>query len=179
MNCHKLFSITLLFFTLLPLWAQPAGESIHHNPWELMIYRPHNNGDLNEVRCWLKITDMDDNDVTYSAVKATYEWIDNPDLVNNYRSTYYLSGGMTMHLNIKPGKYKISVYTPAEKQNMFKCENKNTWESNTFFYNTDNPTKVIFVTPTANDNGFYNGGWWIDYKAPKYVKKRALPHITE
>ena len=38
------------------------------------------------------------------------------------------------------------------------------WESNVFEYNTENPTKVIFVTPTRNDNGFYNGGWIIDYK---------------
>ncbi|WP_177206240.1 hypothetical protein [Treponema bryantii] len=39
---------------------------------------------------------------------------------------------------------------------------------NSFFeYNTENPTKVIFVTPTRNDNGFYNGGWIIDYKSAR------------
>lgn len=175
----KLIFFILLSVFLFPILAEPKQEPLHHNPWELLIYRPQNNGDLNTVRCWIKITDMDDNDVTYTDVKATYEWVDIPDVVNYYKNTYFLSGGMTMHLNIKPGKYKISVYTPPEKQDCFECSNKGTWLSNTFFYDTDNPAKVIFVTPTANDNGFYDGGWWIDYKAPKYVKKRALPHINK
>ena len=42
--------------------------------------------------------------------------------------------------------------------------------SNTFYYDTNNPTKVIFVMPTADENGFYDGGWYIDYKAPKFFK---------
>lgn len=174
----KILILFLTCFLLFPAFSDNS-DLIKHNPWELMIYRPQNNGELNTVRCWIRITDMEDNDVTYTAVKATYEWVDIPDVINYYKSTYYLSGGMSMHLNIKPGKYKISVYTPPEKQNFFPCENKETWESNVFYYDTENPTKVIFVTPTSNTNGFYNGGWWIDYKAPKYVKKRALPHITE
>ena len=89
-----------------------------------------------------------------------------------------------MHLKLTKGRYKISLYTPVNQQN--NCvypesgEEARTalqsgvveysqtkafqWESNIFEYNTENPTKVIFVTPTRNDNGFYNGGWVIDYK---------------
>ena len=91
---------------------------------------------------------------------------------------------MAMHLKLKKGRYKISLYTPVDQQNNFvypeSGEEARTalqsgvveysqpqtfqWESNVFEYNTENPTKVIFVTPTRNDNGFYNGGWVIDYK---------------
>ena len=108
--------ILILFLTCFLLFSAFSDNSdlIKHNPWELMIYRPQNNGELNTVRCWIRITDMEDNDVTYTAVKATYEWVDIPDVINYYKSTYYLSGGMSMHFNIKPGKYKIRVYTPPE-----------------------------------------------------------------
>ena len=44
-------------------------------------------------------------------------------------------------------------------------------QSTTFEYNsTENPAKVIFVSPTANENGFYDGGWHIDHKAPKFFR---------
>lgn len=185
----KIFVILFLFFTqfffsLLLFSSQITSQDVTFPSWELIIYRPQNNGDINDVRCYLRVLDMEDNDVTYSAIKATYEWIDIPDIANYYRGKYYLSGGMAMHLNLKKGKYKISFYTPSDKTNLFELpeDKKNQafqWESNTFYYNTENPTKVIFLTPTANTNGFYDGGWWIDYKAPKYVKKRALPHINE
>ena len=75
-----------------------------------------------------------------------------------------------MYLLLQPGKYKISVYTPKDQQYLAKIENKNEWTSNVFEYDTENPAKVLFVSPTANDNGFYNGGWHIDFKAPKYFK---------
>ena len=76
------------------------------------------------------------------------------------------------HLNIKPGKYNISVYSEPKDYEFveFNFDNKGNWESNILYYNTDNPTKVIFIYPTANDNGFYNGGWVIDYYAPEYYK---------
>ena len=112
-------------------------------------------------------------DVTYTKLKATYEWVSIPDVANPYQNIYYLDGGMAMHINIKSGKYKIQVYTPFEKQNGVKCSGNNdktTWTSNIFEYDTANPAKVIFVCPTANDNGFYDGGWYIDYKAPKWFK---------
>lgn len=126
---------------------------------------------MNEVRCYIRIEDAETGeDVTYTKIKATYEWVSIPDVANPYQNIYYLDGGMAMHLNIQPGKYKIQVYTPWEKQNGVQCANKGTWESNVFEYDTSNPAKVIFVCPTANDNGFYNGGWYIDYKAPKWFK---------
>ena len=107
-------------------------------------------------------------DVTYSACTATYEWMSTPDIIRNYKKKYYLSGGMAMHLKLKKGRYKISLYTPADQQNNFtyaEIEAKPfQWESNVFEYNTENPAKVIFVTPTRNDNGFYNVGWIIDYR---------------
>ena len=75
-----------------------------------------------------------------------------------------------MHCLLKPGKYNITVCTPKDKTYPVVTSNKEDWTSNVFYYDTDNPTNVIFVIPTANENGFYNGGWYIDYKAPKYFK---------
>lgn len=78
-----------------------------------------------------------------------------------------------MHLLLKKGRYKISFCTPKEKifaqglsQKLFEKD----WSSNIFLYDTENPAKVIFVSPTANENGFYNGSWHIDHKAPEFFK---------
>lgn len=171
--------------------SQSQLEPLKHDPWSLIIYRPENTSGLNEVRCWLKLEDVETGeDVTYTKAKAKYEWIPNtiiikkkrPDLLKNffkpnrlstlydYRKTYYLSGGMAMHLNLKKGKYKISVYTPKDHHAFFECSNKDDWISNEFYYDTDNPTNVIFVSPTANENGFYNGGWVITHKEADFYK---------
>ena len=142
----------------------PAG----HDKQSLIIYRPDNIGVLNDIRCFLRLEDENGNDVTYTKCTATYEWMSTPDIIRNYKHTYFLSGGMAMHLKLKKGRYKISLYTPKDQQNNFTYAEADAkpfqWESNVFEYNTENPTKVIFVTPTRNDNGFYNGGWIIDYK---------------
>ncbi|MBP5603139.1 MAG: hypothetical protein J6X78_10490 [Treponema sp.] len=170
----KLFIFVSLIFTQV-LCAQNNSTSIKHNPWELIIYRPENNGDLNYVRCWIKLEDAETGeDVTYTKGKATYEWASIPNVVNNYQRTYYLDGGMAAHFNLKSGKYNITVYTPKDKTEYFTsqnpCSNDDDWISNTFYYDTNNPTKVIFVVPTADENGFYDGGWYIDYKAPQFFK---------
>lgn len=160
----------------------PAG----HDKTQLIIYRPQNSEIINEIRCFLRIEDEDGKDITYdtSKINATYEWTNsNPDVIFKYKKTYWLSGGCAMHLNLKKGKYKISFYTPINKQNNWTYPKSDTkpfqWESNVFEYNTENPIKVIFLVPTANDNGFYNGGWYIDYKAPVYLKQQALPKRQE
>lgn len=149
-------------------------DAIKHNPWSLIIYRPDNSAQINEIRCFLTIKDaLTGEDVTYKKAKANYAWISEPKRAFEYQKSYFLSGGMAMHLLLKPGKYAITVKTPVKEQLGFKISEKNEakdWESNTFYYNTENPLKVIFVSPTANENGFYNGGWWIDYKAPQYWK---------
>ena len=143
----------------------PAG----HDKTSLIIYRPENVGILNDIRCFLRLEDEEGNDITYTAATATYEWVSIPNRANNYKKKYYISGGMAMHLKLKKGRYKISLFTPVDQQNNFTYPQVETkpfqWESNIFEYNTENPTKVIFVTPTRNDNGFYNGGWVIDYKS--------------
>lgn len=160
----------------------PAG----HDKTQLIIYRPQNSEIINEIRCFLRIEDEDGKDITYdtSKINATYEWTNsNPDVIFKYKKTYWLSGGCAMHLKLKKGKYKISFYTPIDKQNNWTYPKSDTkafqWESNVFEYNTENPLKVIFLVPTANDNGFYNGGWYIDYKAPVYLKQQALPKRQE
>ena len=151
------------------LYAEP--ERVGPDPWSLIIYRPENNGDMNTVRCWLKLEDAETGeDVTYTKAKATYEWVSIPNVKNKYSKAYFLSGGMAMHLILAPGKYKISVCTPKDRTDFFECENTGDWQSNVFEYDTANPTNVIFVVPTANENGFYNGGWHIDYRAPKFYK---------
>ena len=143
----------------------PAG----HDKTSLIIYRPDNVGVLNDIRCFLRLEDENGNDVTYTACTATYEWMSTPDIIRKYKHTYFLSGGMAMHLKLKKGRYKISLYTPTDQQNNFTYAEADAkpfqWESNVFEYNTENPTKVIFVTPTRNDNGFYNGGWSIDFRS--------------
>ncbi|MBQ0051927.1 MAG: hypothetical protein KBT11_07675, partial [Treponema sp.] len=173
------------------------AQELHPDPWSLIIYRPENSQGMNDVRCWLKLEDAKTGeDVTYTNAKARYEWVANTKNIEkkdprslaaifvpskttvlyNYRKTYFLSGGMAMHLNIKPGKYRISVQTPKDKTNGFPCKNNGDWNSNIFEYDTKNPAKVIFVSPTSNDNGFYNGGWHINYKAPGFYKfTKPLP----
>lgn len=161
-----LFSL-LLIFSLF----SAAGElaPIKQNPWELIIYRPENKTDFNYVRCYLRIEDENGNDVSKSKVSASYEWATIPNVANKYKNILYLDGGMAMHLHLQAGKYRFSVFTPTDKQN-FPCKNKDQWESNVFEYDTENPAKVIFVTPVMNDNGFFRGEWWIDYRTPKFFK---------
>ena len=193
---HFIFLLSLIFSTML--YSQPIPGSYYdfidatkalpagHDKTSLIIYRPDNVGVLNDIRCFLRIEDETGKDITYdsSRITATYEWMSTPDIIRKYKHTYFLSGGMAMHLKLKKGRYKISLYTPVDQQNNFvypeSGEEARTalqsgvveysqpqafqWESNIFEYNTENPTKVIFVTPTRNDNGFYNGGWVIDYK---------------
>ena len=179
----RLSFILACLFMPAALSAQPVPGSyydfmdavkdmpVQHDKQSLIIYRPDNKGNMNYIRCFLRLQDEQGNDVTYTACKATYEWVSIPDVVNQYKKTYYLSGGMAMHLSLKKGKYKITLYTPVDQQANFTYPEAGTtpfeWQSNTFLYNTENPTKVIFVTPTQNENGFYNGGWFIDYKSPK------------
>lgn len=170
----------MFIFSLFMLMGETdMTPDLHHNQWELIIYRPQNTPNLNDIRCWLKLEDMDGNDVTYTAAKATYEWASEPNKVNKYQKTYWLSGGVAMHLNIKPGKYKITVSTPSDKQWPYPSENRDEWTSNEFIYDTENPAKVIFVYPTTNDNGFYNGKWIISHLAPKYFKQATIPVMEE
>lgn len=169
-------------------------------PWNLILYRPENSQGLNDVRCWVKILDAETKEeVTYSKISATYEWVSltkkihadrselwgmlaphNTAVAWPYQRTYYLSGGMAMHLRLPEGKYLISVSTPADQRGFFEfeTENKGTWNSNEYYYDTDYPATVLFVTPTANDNGFYNGGWVVSFEAPKWFKA-AIPIMEE
>ncbi|MEE0886078.1 MAG: hypothetical protein UIB61_04170 [Treponema sp.] len=183
-------NFSTLIFAQQKIQKLNDDSPLHFNQWELLIYRPENSGTMNNIRCWLKLEDENGNDVTYSKCKATYYYANNvvkdkkaetmqfgsifhrsaPRQVFEYQKTYFLEGGLVMYLLLQPGKYKISVYTPKDQQYLAKIENKNEWTSNVFEYDTENPAKVLFVSPTANDNGFYNGGWHIDFKAPKYFK---------
>lgn len=174
------------------------GSPLHFNPWELLIYRPENSGTMNNIRCWIKLEDENGNDVTFTKCKATYYYANSvvrdrkaetmrfgsifhrsaPRQVFNYQQSYFLEGGLVMYLLLKPGKYKISVCTPKDQQYLSKIRSEGDWNSNVFEYDTENPAKVLFVSPTANDNGFYNGGWHIDSRAPEYYKF-TKPKINE
>ena len=171
---HYRLKIFIALFFILNFSCFSEAERLKFNSWELIISRPENSSHLQYDRLWFKALDENGNDVTYEKIKASYEWLTIPDKKNNYLKRYYLDSGMAMHLLIQSGKYKISFYTPPESQNGFPAadgtENARQWESNEFFYDTNNPAKVIFVSPTANENGFYNGGWYIDYKAPPYYQ---------
>ena len=88
-----------------------------------------------------------------------------------------------MHLKLKKGKYKISFYTPINKQNNWTYPKSDTkpfqWESNVFEYNTENPIKVIFLVPTANDNGIYNGNnfYFQSISLPFRIDLRRRPSL--
>ncbi|MBQ3671579.1 MAG: hypothetical protein II921_08915 [Treponema sp.] len=168
---RRFFSI-LIF---LPLFFASANE--------LIVYRPQNSENINEVRCWIQILDENGADVTYTKARAAYAWMDRPNTLYWYEKSFYVSGGMACHLYLdsKNGeKYKIRVYTPKKHVENFPIpENLQTdWDSNEFEYDSNkvnnsaegnyNPLKVIFVSPTANDNGFYEPKWFIDYKAPEF-----------
>lgn len=167
MHCSWKILGAALVLLALPFYG---FTDLKFNSWELIIYRPENSESINNVRCWLKLEDENGNDVTHTKCKATYEWISIPDKVNQYQRSYFLSGGMAMHLLIQKGKYRISFYTPEDQQFGVKSAKKGVWESNVFEYDTENPAKVLFVYPGADDNGFYDGTWIVDYKAPKWFK---------
>ncbi len=170
------FRFLLLAFALIILSALPL--------FSLQIYRPENKGVLNDIPCLIRITDMDGKDASASITHISYNWYyelrtlnwrGEPKMLNRYFDGCF-TGGVILHLLTKPGKYLISVYTPLEKQQGYSDSHsqllgqRRTWESNTFTYDTKNPPKVIFVSPTANDNGFFNGGWHVDYRAPKFFQ---------
>ena len=51
----KIILLFLLFF--FTIQAFPEKSTLKFNPWELIIYRPENSEDLNQIRCFLKIQD--------------------------------------------------------------------------------------------------------------------------
>lgn len=201
----KIYFAFFLIFAFFKVFSQQVPGSYYdfieqtknmaagHNKTKLIIYRPQNNGELNDVPCYLKLHDFEGNDVINSACTAKYEWISNHydlkksenltqifaenknPVLYDYKKNYFLRGSMAMHLNLKKGKYKISFYTPADKQYNFSYSQEGTkpfeWQSNIFEYDTENPAKVIFVSPITNENGFYSGGWQIQYKSPKKTNK--------
>ena len=119
---------SLMIFSVSNAFAQPVPGSYYdfieatkdmdvgHDKQSLIIYRQDNKGTMNDIRCFLKLEDEEGNDVTYTACTATYEWMRIPNVVNQYKKKYYLSGGMAMHLKLKKGKYKISLYTPVDSR---------------------------------------------------------------
>lgn len=159
-----------IFFVIFSSFAFSEIPELKHNSWELVIYRPENSPQINEIRCYLEITGEDGNDVLGTKAKATYEWASVPDVVHFYKKKVYLSGGMAAHLHLAPGKYRFSVFTPESEIVLFSGKAKSEWKSNVFEYDTENPAKVIFVVPESDDNGFYKGSWFIDWKAPKWHK---------
>lgn len=141
----------------------------------LNIYRPENKGALNTVPCLIRVTDLDGNDASSAVTHLSYNWYyelrhldwrGEPKTLNTYFNGCF-TGGVVVHLLTKPGVYRISVYTPPERQQGLG-DGARVWESNDFIYDTRNKPNVIFVSPTANDNGFFDGGWHIDYRAPRF-----------
>ena len=140
--------------------------------YAFIIYRPANKDELNEIRCYLKILDQEGNDVT-EKISASYAWIDQKEKLYSYEKKYYLMGGMAMHVGIPEGKFSFIFYTPVEKQSLYpgakKLGNK-VWESRPYTVDSANLPKVFFVSPLADENGFFKGEWLMDYRAPKFYK---------
>lgn len=154
---HCRFKIFILIFLMAVSSVFSEDSRLKFNSWELIIYRPENSSHLLNERLWFRAEDEKGQDVTYEKIKATYEWTSISDKANYYQKRYYLDMGMAMHLLIQKGKYRFYFYTDKS-------------ESNGYEYDTENPAKVLFVYPSANDNGFYDGGWIVDYKAPAWFK---------
>ncbi len=166
MSPKRIIFAAIFFVSLFASHAQ----DVRHNPWELIIYRPENSFHINQIRCRVLLEDENGNDVTRTSASATYEWVSIPGVAHKYQGSYFLLGGMAMHLNLKRGKYKITVFTSREDLAGTNYADGDEWRSNEFFYDTENPAKVIFVAPTANQNGFYDGGWRITARAPKFFQ---------
>lgn len=155
------------FLLLFLITSSIYSTEVKHSPWSLIIYRPENSYHINEKPCYLSFIDSKTNEeVSFTKIKANYSWIDKPKKAYSYKRSYYLYGGMIMHLNLKEGIYKIAIKNP--EYNNDKTQNQ--FISNIFEYNTKNPTKVLFLIPEVNENGFYTEKWIISYKAPKYYK---------
>ena len=168
----RLFFCTAFLFCLQFFCRQASA---------LEIYRPENFGNMNIVPCMIRVTDMDGNDASSSIISISYSWYYE---INKKKGKWLhrywdgcFSGGTVVHLDMKRGTYKISVYTPVKDQAEYALLTGQEWTSNEFIYKTGSPAlNVIFVCPLANDNGFYSGGWHIDYRAPKfyiYTKPRV------
>ena len=166
MPLKKITFAAIFFVSIFTLNAQ----DVRHNPWELIIYRPENSFHINQIRCRVLFEDENGNDVTRTSTSATYEWVSIPGVAHKYQGAYFLLGGMAMHLNLRRGKYKIKVFTLPEDLEGTNYADGEERRSNEFFYDTENPAKVIFVSPTANQNGFYDGGWKITASAPKFFQ---------
>ncbi len=142
--------------------------------FSLEIYRPENYGHMNDIPCLLEITDMDGNDASDKIISLNMSWYYDMQTKPHWTHNYYkgcFRGGSVLHLEMMEGTYLISVRTPVEMQDGMILENDGEWTSNSFEYKTGSPAlKVIFVSPTANQNGFYTGGWHVDYRAPKFFK---------
>lgn len=157
---------------------------------ELIVYRPQNSADINAVRCWVRIEDMDGNDVTHTAARAAYAYMDRPRELSWYRRSFYIEGGMACHLYLNRGRYRISVFTPKSHVSDFPLPERlrADWDSDVFVYDSDivrnsvgegaNILRVIFVSPTANGDGFYEPHWKVDYRAPVYLRDRE-PRFTK
>ena len=63
----------LVFFAVFSFNLTAQQKNLHHNPCELIIYRPENSPARNEVRWELRLLGEQGNEVTVSAAKATYE----------------------------------------------------------------------------------------------------------
>ena len=92
------------FFLLIisfPLFAQPVPGAYYdfldatkdlpagHDKTSLIIYRPDNVGVLNDIRCFLRIQNETDKNITYdpSSITAAYEGMSTPDIIRNYKHT--------------------------------------------------------------------------------------------
>ncbi len=147
--------------------------------YSLEIYRPENFGDMNEIPCIMHVYDMDGNDASDCITGISFSWYYDIRLLHRYYDGCF-TGGSVIHLSMKEGRYRISFSTPMEMQGEYADLTGKSWTSNDFIYNTKSPAlKVIFVSPTGDDNSFYTGGWYVDYRAPKFFKYTKPIQLSE
>ena len=100
--------------------------------FSLQVYRPENKGALNEVPCFIRITNMEGIDATQAITHLSYNWFyelrvrdwrGEPKVLNTYFEGCF-TGGVIVHLLTKPGRYLISVYTPVEHQQGILAQEK-------------------------------------------------------
>lgn len=158
----------------------------------LEIYRPENAGSLNAIPCLFRITDESGADASARIRHISYNWYyelprpafsSQPKKLHKYFNGCF-SGGAVVHLIMEPGVYRISVYTPASLQQGYHDEHAELhrvsaepfeWTSDEFVYDSRAPfpagkPRVIWVSPCADDNCFFNGRWHIGAKSPAFYQ---------
>ena len=93
------------------------------NGFSLIIYRPENSKNINDLRCYIKIENENGEDIS-EKIPAWFEFVSEKGKFSRFKKKPYLLGGMAAHVFLGTGKFKISVYTTKEDAEGFSLPEK-------------------------------------------------------